>query len=151
MNDPNGAGANRATWWEAALMIRGQTEVDQRNIRVIWIWSIVGALSFAAVTIAVSRFPQLRGPFAWLLAMIPVVVGVPLVSALLRFLRETDEFMRKVQLEGIALGFGAGAVFCMGYHALEMVGAPELPMLFAVAPMCLGWAVGSFLVASRHR
>ena len=59
--------------------------------------------------------------------------------------------MRKVQLEGIALGFGAGSVFCVGYHTLEMVGAPELPMVFAVVPMSIGWAVGSFLVAARHR
>ena len=59
--------------------------------------------------------------------------------------------MRKVQLEGIAMGFGAGSVFCMGYHTLEMVGAPEIPMIFAVVPMWFGWMVGSFLVASRHR
>ena len=83
--------------------------------------------------------------------MIPIALGVPLVNALLRFLREADEFTRKVQLEGIALGFGAGSVFCVGYHALEQVGAPELPLTFAVLPMVLGWWIGSFLVAFRHR
>ena len=151
MNDPNGARGDRTTWWQAALLIRGQTAADQRNIRALWIWSLVWLASFAAVTTAVSVFPQLSGPFAWLLAMIPILLGVPLVNVLLRFLRETDEFMRKVQLEGIALGFGAGSVFCMGYHVLEMVGAPEIRMVFAVVPMSIGWAVGSFLVASRHR
>ena len=151
MNDTNGANGDRATWWEAALMIRGQTAADHRNIRLIWIWSLVWMVGFAAAVIPLTSFPQLRGPFAWLLAMIPIALGVPLIGALLRFLREADEFMRKVQLEGIALGFGAGSVFCVGYHTLEMVGAPHLPMVFAVVPMSVGWAVGSFLVASRHR
>jgi hypothetical protein len=151
MNGSNSASTDRTAWWQAALMIRGQTEADQRNIRVIWVWSFVSGTSFSAVFLALSFFPQLRGPFAWLLAVIPIVLGIPLVNALLRFLREADEFMRKVQLEGIAMGFGAGSVFCMGYYLLEQLGAPELPMVFALLPMTSGWAVGSFLVASRYR
>ena len=87
----------------------------------------------------------------WLLASIPLVVGIPLVNAFLRFLREADEFMRKVQLEGIAMGFGAGCGFRHGLHHSRMVGAPELPMMFVLVPMLFGWAVGSFLVAARYR
>jgi hypothetical protein len=151
MNGSNSAGTDRATWWEAALMIRGQTEADQRNIRAIWIWSFVWAISFSAVMIALESLPQLRGLFAWLLATIPIVVSVLLLGALLRFLREADEFMRKVQLEGIAMGYGAGSIFCMGYFTLEQVGAPELSMIFALLPLTFGWAVGSFLVAYRYR
>jgi hypothetical protein len=151
MNGSNTASAGRATWWEAALMIRGQTEADQRNIRVIWLWSFVWAAGFSAVMIALSFYPQLKGPLAWLLAMIPIALSVPLVNSLLRFLREADEFMRKVQLEGIAMGYGAGSIFCMGYFTLEQVGAPELSMIFALLPLTFGWAVGSFLVAYRYR
>lgn len=151
MNGSNSASADRATWWEAALLIRGQTEADQRNIRAIWLWSFVWAAGFSAVMIALKFYPQLRGPLAWLVAMIPIVLGIPLMNSLLRLLREADEFMRKVQLEGIAMGFGAGSIFCMGYHVLEQVGAPELPMIVMVVPMMFGWAVGSFLVAARYR
>ncbi len=151
MNGSNSVSSDRATWWEAALLIRGQTEKDQRNIRAIWIWSFVWGICFCAVVIAFQSFPQLKGPFAWLLAMIPIVLSVLLVNALLRFLRDADEFMRKVQLEGIAIGYGAGSIFLVGYHTLEHVGAPALPMILAILPMVLGWVVGSFLVAYRHR
>ena len=151
MNGSNTASTDRATWWEAALLIRGQTEADQRNIRAIWLWSLVGAAGFSAVMLALKFYPQLKGPLAWLVAMTPIVLGIPLVTTMLRFLREADEFMRKVQLEGIAMGFGAGSIFCMGYYVLEQVGAPELPMIATVVPMMFGWSVGSFLVAYRYR
>ena len=151
MNGSNGSSAEKATWWQAALMIRGQTEADQRNIRAIWVWTLVWGASFVAATIALERFPQLGGPFAWVVAMVPFIVGVPTVRVYLRFLREADEFMRKVQLEGIAMGFCAGFVFCIGYLVLERAGAPQLPMVAALFPMSLGWAIGSFLIAARHR
>jgi hypothetical protein len=144
-------GTDRVTWWEAALLIRGQTEADQRNIRAIWIWSFVCGAGFVAAILPLQTNPEFRGPLAWLLALLPIVFSIPLVKALLRFLREADEFMRKVQLEGIAIGYCAGAIFCLGYHALEHAGAPELPMVFALFPLTLGWVVGSFLVAYRHR
>jgi hypothetical protein len=151
MSGSNRSTGEGATWWQAALMIRGQTEADQRNIRAIWVWTLVWGASFSAATIALASLPQLRGPLAWLVAMVPFVVGVPTVRVYLRFLREADEFMRKVQFEGIAIGFGAGSVFCVGYHVLEQVGAPELPMIAALFPMSFGWAIGSFLVAARYR
>jgi hypothetical protein len=151
MNGSNSARTNGATWWEAALMIRGQTEADQRNLRLIWIWTAVWGISFSAAMIALKSNPQLQGPFAWLLAVIPIVLGVPTVRTYLRFLREADEFMRKVQLEGIAIGYAVGSLACIGYHTLEHVGAPELPMIVALIPFASGWAVGAFLVALRYR
>lgn len=151
MSGSNSPGTHTATWWHAALMIRGQTEVDQRNIRAVWVWCFVGGVGFAAVMSVFKAFPQLQGPFAWLLAAISVALCFAAVCACVRFIREADEFMRKVQLEGLAIGFAAGFVFCIAYHALEHFGAPRLPIVLAVAPLCVGWAVGSFIVALRHR
>jgi hypothetical protein len=151
MSGSNNPGDDRATWWQAALMIRGQTKAEQRNIRSVWIWCFVFAAGFAGVTSALEAFPQLRGSFAWLLAMIPIALSIPGLLANVRFIREADEFMRKVQLNGIAIGFAAAFVFCLGYHALEQVGAPHLPMVVAIVPLGLGWAIGSFIVAFRHR
>ena len=151
MNGSNSAGTEGVPWWQAALMIRGQTEADQRNLRLIWLWTFVWAVSFVAAVITLRRNPELQGPAAWLLASIPFIVGVPTVRVYLRFLREADEFMRKVQLEGIAIGYALGLLACIGYHVLEQVGAPELPMIVALIPFATGWAVGSFLVALRYR
>jgi hypothetical protein len=83
--------------------------------------------------------------------MVPIIMGVVAVRMFLRFLREADEFMRKIQIEGIAWGFGMGYLFCLGYFFLEQFGAPKISIVNAVVPMALGWAVGSLLVASRYR
>jgi uncharacterized protein YacL len=138
-------------WWQAALMIRGQTAADQRNIRIFTAWCFAWAVSFCVVAIALKEFPALQGPFGWMLAIIPIVLGVAAIRTFLRFLREADEFTRKVQIEGIAWGFGMGHLFCIGYFFLEQLGAPEISIVNAIVPMALGWAVGSLLVASRYR
>ena len=151
MTDSNSAPTDEVPWWQAALMIRGQTETDQHNLRQVWFWTGVWGFVFVAAMIALQRNPEIQGMFAWLLAALPIVVGIPTVRAYLRFLREADEFMRKVQLEGIAIGYAVGSLACLGYHILERVGAPTLPMVVALIPFATGWAVGSFVVASRHR
>ena len=151
MSSSKSTGTDKATWWQAALMIRGQTAVDQRNLAVFTVWCFVWAVVFCAVTFVLKYFRDLQGPVAWLLALIPIVVGVVTVRAFLRFLREADEFTRKVQLEGIAWGFGAGHLFAVGYFFLERFGAPEMSMIFVLVPLAVGWAVGSLLVAARYR
>lgn len=141
---------DRASWWQAALMIRGQTKAEQRNIRSVWIWCLVWAAGFIAVKTALDAIPQLR-TFAWLLGSASIALSIPALLANIRFIREADEFMRKVQLHGIAIGFAAGFVFSMSYHVLEHLGAPHLPMIFATVPLGFGWAIGAFVVAYRHR
>ena len=61
MISSNNSNINMATWWQAALMIRGQTNAEQRNIRSVWIWCFVWAAGFIAVAIALEALPQLRG------------------------------------------------------------------------------------------
>jgi hypothetical protein len=151
MNSSKTNRTGKVTWWQAALMLRGQTAVDQRNLIVFTAWCFIWAVCFCAVTFALRSLPELQQPFTWMLALIPIVVGVVTVRAFLRFLREADEFTRKVQLEGIAWGFGAGHLFCVGYFFLEMFGAPRMPMIIGIVPLTLGWAVGSALVAARYR
>jgi hypothetical protein len=151
MNGSINPHSNNATWWQAALMICGQTEVEQRNIQSVWKWCLVWAIGFCGVVAALKVLPQLSAPMAWLLAATPVVLFFPVLLACLRFIREADEFMRKVQLEGIAIGFAVAFVFCLGYHMLEKVGAPPLSMIVVTVPLTIGWIIGSFIVAFRHR
>ena len=151
MNAPNSPPRRQTTWWAAALLLRGQTEADDRNIKAFSLWCFLWAVGFALVVYLVKHFPDLLGPISWTLALVPIALGIPVMRAFLRYLREADEFTRKVQLEGIAMGFGAGFLFGMAYHTFEQFGAPPLPMIAAVVPMAFGWAFGSLLVASRYR
>jgi small-conductance mechanosensitive channel len=151
VNAPNTHARRQIAWWEAALMLRGQTAADDRNIKLFSLWSFLWAVGFSLAVYLVKNFPEVLGPFGWGLAVVPIALAVPVLRAFLRYLREADEFTRKVQLEGIALGYGIGFMFCMSYYTLQQFGAPSLPVIAAAVPMALGWALGSLLVASRYR
>jgi hypothetical protein len=132
-------------------MMRGQTAADDRNLKVFNRWCFLWAAGFVLVVLLGKSFKDALGPLSWGLALVPLVMGFPVMRAFLRYLREADEFTRMVQLEGIAMGYGAGFLFGMGYYTLQQFGAPPLPIIGAVVPMALGWALGSLLVASRYR
>jgi hypothetical protein len=68
----------------------------------------------------------------------------------LRFLRQADELLQKIQLEGLAIGFAAGAFFALGYQLLEHLGAPELDVSAPVTVMMFGWAFGQLLASRRY-
>jgi hypothetical protein len=82
---------------------------DRQNQRRVTIWSVIWGVSYIIVTIAIQK--------GWLssAAAIAAVIGTSLfgVATLLayhRFLRETDELRRKIEVDALALAFGIGLV-----------------------------------------
>ena len=124
------------------------SESDRRNQRWFIALLVAWALSFVGATRAL-RPGTLQSPTSWLVAVAPVVLGLVAVFLYLRMLRGMDELMRRVQLEGLALGFGVGVVFVAGYGLLEFAGAPgwgNKPL----AVMLFAWAAGSMLAVRRY-
>jgi hypothetical protein len=67
-----------------------------------------------------------------------------------RFLRQTDELQRRVQIDGLALGFGAGVFWSVLNSMLVLAGA-ELPDSLGILPvMVCGYAAGVSVAAHRH-
>jgi hypothetical protein len=89
--------------------------------------------------------------FAWAVAAAPLVLSIPPLLAYLRFLRMTDELLRKIQLDGLALGFAAGLIVALGYPFLERAGAPELGSSGIAMAMMICWAAGQVLGLARYR
>ncbi len=58
--------------------------------------------------------------------------------------------MRKIQLEALAIAFGAGALFMIGYRLLEHAGAPEADTPDALAVMAMVWAVATVVGTRRY-
>jgi hypothetical protein len=91
------------------------------------------------------------GGTAWVVALLPDLFALGVVLAYVRFLRGADELMRRVQLEGLALGFGAGFFFAMGYRLLERAGAPGLDINDASIPMLIAFFAGQTIALWRYR
>ena len=79
------------------------------------------------------------------------MLGVVACARYVRFLRRADELLRQIQLEGLALGFGAGMVFMFGYALAERAGAPPLDVADPLLPMAGCWVLGQWLATRRYR
>jgi len=131
-------------------MCRAYTPQDSRNLKIFNWWSIGTAIAFAGTTLLLAGHWIERGPIAWGLAILSVAAAFMMVRSYMVFLRNADELLRKIQLEGLALGFGAGALFMLGYRLFERLGAPKLDMVDPLPVMVVFWAVGQYIGHRRY-
>lgn len=109
---------------------------------IAYVVLLVGAI------LLVNRFPA-----AWWRYPVMVVPLLPLllvVRAVARLLVEADELQRRIQLEALAVAFGAGSVLTFGYGLLQAVGLPTVSWLWVWPVYAACWLVGSFLARRRY-
>jgi hypothetical protein len=126
------------------------TPRDSQNLRVFSIWTMAAAVSFATATILIGERIIDRGVLAWSLAGLTLLLSLLAIRSYLIFLRAADELLRRIQLEGLALGFGAGAVFMMSYRLFERLGAPKLDSNDPFIIMAVFWALGQYIGMRRY-
>jgi hypothetical protein len=73
------------------------------------------------------------------------------VFSYMHFLRNADELLQKIQMQGLAMGFGAGVVFVTGYQLLEAAGASEMQTDHLLVLMMFSWMAGQIHGAWRYR
>jgi hypothetical protein len=91
--------------------------------------------------------PALRAPFV----LIPLVPSAFALRAYLRFLGRMDELGRKIQLEALAIGFGAAGMLTFAYGFLENAGFPQLSYVFVFPLMIFLWGVGGIIATRRYQ
>jgi len=126
------------------------TPQDARNLRIFSGWALAAALVFSSATLLIGERILPRGVLAWCLAVTATLLAFGAVRSYMIFLRSADELLRKIQLEGLALGFGAGAVFTLGWRLFERLGAPKLDIVDGLPVMMLFWALGQYLGFRRY-
>lgn len=126
------------------------TPTDRRNNKALSIWSIVWAIAIILASFFVTNF-DLGPALTWIIVLLPNLFAIIVLRSYLKFLRMTDELIRRVQLEGLAVGFGTGYAFTIGYLVAEAAGAPPMNMAVLVLVMTVGWLGGNFFAARRYR
>ncbi len=127
------------------------TAVDRKNGRRIAAWSMAWALAFVASTWLLRSETVTNEPASWMLAVGCLALGAGGLLAFRRFLLEADELVRRIQLEGLAFGFGVGLLIALSYQLFEFVGAPVLDVGEAVTIMIVGYVVGVLLATRRYQ
>lgn len=130
---------------------------DRRNQRRILGWSLGWALTFLAAVFVIKKTAWLadgswppEGLWAAFAAMVPTALGIAAALAYRRFLRETDELRRKIELEALALAYSVGVVGGLTYWLLEVAGfVGKADVAFLVVLMLLAHPLG--VVIGRRR
>jgi hypothetical protein len=125
------------------------TPRDLRNYSQFTLWMVAAVIAFAAATILIDGrwIPDAIG---WTLTVAAIVLMILAVRAYIYFLRNADELLRKVHIEALALGFGAGAIAMMGYRLCERLGAPKLDVNDPFLVMMLVWFFAQYLGQRRY-
>jgi fluoride ion exporter CrcB/FEX len=109
---------------------------DRRNQWRIILWAFFWGVFFVATTWGAKREWPLGVTLAGVIAT--SLFGVAAVLAYRRFLRETDELRRKIEVEALALAFGVGLVGGLTYWLLAVIGAvPEKDFAYVFLVMMI--------------
>jgi hypothetical protein len=133
--------------WDAGL-----THRDKRNFKPLAICFGLWTASFIAASLFLPRgffAPAALPPWEWPLAILPLVFGTLVAYYFQRFLRGTDELMRRIHLEALAVGFAAAFVFGMGAGLLNRLGVPQVSGL-TWAVMVIGYLVKLALSSTQY-
>ncbi len=125
------------------------TPRDGRNVRIVNAWALALGIAFVAGTILVSQ-KLVPPPIGWALPAATAICGIGMLRAYVVFLREADELLRKIQIEGLALGFGVGAVFMLVYRLCERLGAPKLDSSDPLIVLVTAWTIGQWIGIRRY-
>lgn len=126
------------------------TPRDAHNYKIYSAWMFGSLLLFMAATLLIDGkfIPAAAG---WVLVAATAAVMLAAMRSYMIFLRQADELLRKVHLESLAFGFGAGIVVMMSYRLCERLGAPKLDVNDAALVMLVTWVGGQWFGARRYQ
>ena len=93
-----------------------------------------------------ARMGVVVGPGRWAVAIFPTLIGVGAFLVYRRFLVEADELQQKIQLQGLAFGFGVGVIGSVALELVEdasgMAFNVSTPMVLMVAAYAIAVGLG---------
>ncbi|CAN5847894.1 hypothetical protein BH23ACT10_BH23ACT10_23930 [soil metagenome] len=143
---------DRTSWWQC---MRGTSasEADRRNQLWFKAWMTAWGISFVGATwvLRSANAGSPTGSTAWIVALVPTGLAIIAVVAFMRFLRQTDELIRRIQLEALVFGFVTAILFGVASPLLARAGAPELGVNGLAAIAMLAFGIGQLVGTRRYR
>ena len=85
--------------------------------------------------------------------IINLIIGVGMILANIRYLRNLDELMRRIQLEAMGLSFGIGIVLGLSYSLLDITNVitSDAEISYLVILISLVYIVSLMVNKRRYR
>ena len=150
MSDWDSGKPEPKTLWDSIVCGPG-TAQDKKNQYRFVLFTLLWAVVFTGANYILKQDYEFSAPVAFGIAVVPTIAGIYALLAYMKFLREADEMIRKMQFEGLAFGFGIGVIFTLSYQVFERAGAPHLELDDAAFVLMMGWVAGQLLAFRRYQ
>jgi len=139
-------------WWSIDLQESAPRALRQRYFREFFPPMIgYGALMlFWKALLASVAATSLRV----LVALLPALLVLLTLRATMRYVRDSDEMQRRIELESIAIGAGVASAVFLTAGFLQSAGLLAVPaataMLLVFPTVCVGYGVARVFIARRY-
>jgi len=125
---------------------------DIKNANIVNIWALIWAATLA-LNSYLSEFDWFSSTLPTLSALvIHATIGIAMILAYKRFLKQLDELERKIQLDALALSVGLTIVGFSSYSILEKAAmVPDLKPYHLIVVLALTYSVGIIFGRIRYR
>ena len=127
------------------------TETDRRNARRLNALSFAWAVAYVGSTYLFKSNHGLPPAYSGLLITVTALLGAAMLWSYRVFLRQSDEMMRKIHLDALAIGFGFTLLLGITWALLEAAGAPPMNMNYLIAGAIFAWMFGVMTGLRRYR
>lgn len=94
---------------------------------------------------------KLSEPIKLLIALVPLIPLALVFLAVIRFIRHTDEMLRRLHIEALAIAAGTTAFLALLYGCLELAGFPPLSVWWTFMSIDLIWGFTVCVLQWRRR
>jgi hypothetical protein len=126
------------------------TRASRRYTVQLTIAMALYVLLLVGSVLAVQRL-NVEGAWRYLLILVPLLPVATIVPAVLRYVRDTDEFERQLTTESLAIAAGVTAVFSVTYAFLESAGLPHLSAWYTWLVVMGSWGIARVALRLRYR
>jgi hypothetical protein len=86
-----------------------------------------------------------------LLPFVPLIPGFLLIVSLGNAFSKLNELQRRIQIEGIAIGFGIAAMLSLTYGLMGLAGMPQTNWILVPVLMLFSWLIGKLWIRWKYR
>ena len=135
-----------------AIACRGLPARDIKNANIVNLWALAWAVSLGLISF-LSKYQWYSPGFPTILAFtVQTGIGIGMLFAFIRFLKNLDEMERKIQLDALALSVGVTVVAFASYSILEKSGiVPDLKSSYLIALIAFTYMAGIVFGRIRYR
>ncbi|PCJ48657.1 MAG: hypothetical protein COA74_08080 [Gammaproteobacteria bacterium] len=141
------------TNFEEECARKGLVARDIKNAIIVNFWILAWAVTLGAVSY-LSDYQWYTASW-WASSaglLVHLSVGIGMILAFKRFVKEADDLERKIQLDALAISVGLTVVTFSSYSILEMSAVvPELTAAYLIVVMSMGYALGLIIGRIRFR